>query len=273
MAKTSRLAADRLNQLFHKLSNRVGELSRIGPGFAVRGAHRLAGRATYDCLVSGFGQVRFRLGTADAEVLKQVFRDRQYDIPSREHAARVRASYEKILACGDVPLIIDCGAHIGAAAMWFATEFPEAKIIAVEPDEANAELCRHNTAGLTVETVTAAIGAREGRATLLKDGQDVWGYQTRRAAAGGVPVVSIAGLREAQDARHQLLVVKVDIEGFESDLFAENIEWLDDISLLFVEPHDYLSAHAPAVTATMQRALADRDFHMLISGENLVFIR
>ena len=60
---------------------------------------------------------------------------------------------EQIFACqqyaGILPFapktIIDAGANIGAASCWLSREFPEANIVALEPDPENYELLVRNT--------------------------------------------------------------------------------------------------------------------------------
>jgi hypothetical protein len=63
----------------------------------------------------------------------------------------------------------------------------------------------------------------------------------------------------------------VDIEGFDDDLFsAVDLSWIDRTVCLLVEPHDWL---LPGSSQSLQRAMALRNFDLLISGENLVYVR
>jgi hypothetical protein len=67
-------------------------------------------------------------------------------------------------------------------------------------------------------------------------------------------------------------LVKIDIEGFESDLFTANTDWLAHVSVVMIEPRDWM---LPGQYSSLpfQRALAQRSFELLISGENLFYIR
>src|SRR5260370_33764880 len=67
----------------------------------------------------------------DALAIKQCFTQGQYDMPSGAHGALVENIYREIVASGLQPLIIDCGANIGASVTWYAARYPEAHIIAV----------------------------------------------------------------------------------------------------------------------------------------------
>ena len=62
--------------------------------------------------------IYMRTGSSDYTVLRQVFIDREYEIPS----------------LADPRTIIDCGANVGYASVHFLTRFPNVKVIAVEPD-------------------------------------------------------------------------------------------------------------------------------------------
>ena len=180
------------------------------------------------------------------------------------------AAYERVVASGRVPLIIDAGANIGAASMWFARRYPAARIIAVEPDPANADLCRRNAGPMGVDVVEAAVGSRPGTVDLLDDGMGEWGIQTVRGE-GGVPVVTIPELM-SRHADAEPFIVKIDIEGFEEDLFPAETEWFGRQHVVFVEPHDW--AHpAAGRTDNLRRVTADSGTDLLIHGLSLVFIR
>lgn len=70
----------------------------------------------------------------------------------------------------------------------------------------------------------------------------------------------------------QLFIVKIDIEGFEADLFESNLGWLDELTALFVEPHDWMFP-GKRVTGPLQQALANRSFELFIGGDTLAYVR
>ena len=70
----------------------------------------------------------------------------------------------------------------------------------------------------------------------------------------------------------ELFAVKIDIEGFEDDLFAAETAWLEEVALVYIEPHDHLFPDR-ASSRTFQRELGRRDFDLVIRGENLVYVR
>src|SRR5438034_61021 len=71
-----------------------------------------------------------RSGTSDVETFEEVFVDRHYEIPFADFSPRT---------------ILDLGANIGFASVFFAARWPRARILAVEPAADNLGLLRKNT--------------------------------------------------------------------------------------------------------------------------------
>ena len=66
------------------------------------------------------GIVYLRPGTTDQNVYDEIFLEREYDIN-----------------LGTPLFIVDAGAHIGLAAVFFASKYPKATVIAIEPEPSN----------------------------------------------------------------------------------------------------------------------------------------
>jgi FkbM family methyltransferase len=224
--------------------------------------------------IRGFGSVRVRTDSTDEFVFLQVFSHRQYDLSRFAQETRISAEYNNILSNGGLPVIVDAGANVGAAAIWFATKYPKGRIVAVEPDPTNAAMCRLNTQRFPmVKVVEAAIGSRPGLVSLANPFAAACAVQTIRSdAEKGVRVRTIPELVAAEGPSAQLFIVKVDIEGFEDDLFETNLGWIDETAAIIIEPHDWMLP-GKGTSVNFRRALAERGFELLISGENLVYVR
>jgi hypothetical protein len=83
-----------------------------------------------------YGRYHVRGRDSDIATLRQVFGEQEYRLKIPAIEARLEQRYRQMLAAGQVPVIIDAGANVGAAARWFHQAFPEARVIAVEPDAA-----------------------------------------------------------------------------------------------------------------------------------------
>jgi len=214
-----------------------------------------------------YGELFYRPAQSDLRTLWQTLGAREYDLEPFPQWAAISRAYEQAIAAGRTPVIIDAGANIGGASIWFSTKFPQARVLAVEPEPANAELCRRNTGGRNVQVFQAAIGAKPGTVALT-NAEQAWGVQTTRG--GDVPVLTVADLLSAV-TDPQLLIAKIDIEGFEADLFSEATEWIDQATALIIEPHDWMLPGRRSSAAF--RSAVGPEFEMLISGENLIFVR
>ena len=88
---------------------------------------------------------------------------------------------------------------------------------------------------------------------------------------GGVPAVTVQSVLDSVDLiKYRPLLVKIDIEGAEADLFSKNIEWVDAFPLLMIEPHDFLFVDQ-GTSASLQEAVLGKGKNLVINGENLLF--
>lgn len=182
--------------------------------------------------------------------------------------------YEGMLAQGKVPVVLDCGANIGFSTYWLAVEFPEALVIAVEPDAENAKLAARNTKYCqNVKLVQAAVASEDCRITLTNTEMGADAFRTVSDSNGALPGYSIASLvKMAGGELENLLLAKIDIEGFENELFAANTDWVDKLQALVVETHDWmLPGQAGANNLLRVISRTPRDF--VIHGEHIVSFR
>ena len=248
----------------------LADLSLIGGGLVGYHASRIAGRKEREVNLRGVGQVTVRPGDSDLATLRQIFHGEEYLVPVPEVEQALLAAHDAILADGAVPVIVDAGANIGAAALWLRTQYRDAHIVAIEPDPGAFALLRKNTErDSRLTAIEAAIGAEPGHVRMFSEG-DSWATQTERSDNG----TRIVTMGEAFGcvANGRPFIAKIDIEGFESDLFAKNLEWLDSVRAVFVEPHDWRFP-GKHTSRSFQRAMGIRDFDLFLVGENLLYVR
>jgi FkbM family methyltransferase len=231
----------------------------------------LLGRPFTQLRVKGFGAFTIRPGTSDCRVVREILGNGEYDLSFYPQHTAIETEYARIVDAGRTPLIVDLGANIGAASRWYALRYPRAHIVAVEPDRSNAELCRRNTAGQDVGVITAAVGSTPGFVSVSDDSDEKWAITTTRDDRGGIPICLVNDIvRSVPDA--ELFIVKVDIEGFEADLFSANTEWVQQAAVVIIEPHDWLMPGG-ATSRSFQQVFGALDHDVLIRGENLVYVR
>lgn len=258
-------------QLKYVIRDYILDLIKMGPKFLVQGMRsQKHSKLLRQIDIHGVGIVNIRPGDSDFATLRQVFRNQDYKLLVEKADERVRARYNAIVASGKRPVIIDAGANIGAASLWFHQHYREAVVVAIEPDSANVEVLRKNAVGKNIRVLDAAIGGEEGFVSVYNDYDASWAVQTSRAESGLRIVTVDQALRDVPNG--ELFIVKVDIEGFESDLFASNTGWIDQAFVIYVEPHDWLFP-GKKTSRSFQREMAKRDFDMLLRGENLIYVR
>ena len=172
-----------------------------------------------------------RCPSSDAAVYDQIFLKREYDFKERFPPQ----------------VIIDAGANIGLASVYFAIRFPDARIIAIEPEDSNVELLRLNTRDYTnVVVVHGALWSRDEQLHVIDHRLGKWGFMTApiddKSPQGDVinqetRGMTVPSLLKAYGIGH-VDIFKIDIEGAEKELFEHCETWIGKVDALIVELHD-----------------------------------
>jgi len=216
----------------------------------------------------------YRAGTSDEAVLRGIFQNGQYQLERFGRGAElqdyvVRHSRET----GLQPLIVDAGANIGAASLFFAMLWPTAQLVAIEPDAENYFLLLENTRGLAVDCRLAAAASTEGYVSLSDPEQGPWAYRTDMpAATGQIPTVTMNALYAARAATHFPFIAKIDIEGAEGELFSQHLDWVAQTPIIMIELHDWLLPKQ-RTAQNFLRSVAGLDRDFLHHGESVFSIR
>lgn len=171
----------------------------------------------------------WRPATSDVEVIRDVLIERQY-----------RAAHPQL----NVRTIIDAGANIGLTCLYFKEQFPDARIIALEPDADNFELLCKNTANLDgITCLREALWHRDEPVEIINRSAEPWAFRVNRATTAGastVPGTCVTTLLQRFNLS-RIDYLKIDIEGAERDVFGGNTDWLDSVGLIAIELHDCIS--------------------------------
>jgi len=204
--------------------------------------------------------IAFRKDMSERHAFAQVFIHREYDFEWG----------------GALERIIDGGANVGLATLYFKERFPKAHIAAVEPHPGNAEAFRGNTAHLEgVDLFEAALHSRSGETLAVTDeGHGSNAFMTRpdgaEKAVAEVATVTIFDLMERM-GWSSLDLVKIDIEGGEGVLFEENLDWMDVTRHIVLEFHERMVAGS---SAPVLQAMSSKGFLVAdVRGENVLFSR
>jgi len=171
--------------------------------------------------------------------------------------------------------IIDCGANIGLGIVYFKNKYPDAKVVAIEPESGNFELIKKNTEKFKdIHPVKAGVWNRTTNLEIIpgKDNGN-WSFsvkETDHPNEKTIPSVCIADLMK-QHGINEIDLLKIDIEGAELELFSNNYEsWLPRTKALIIETHDQ---DRRGTTRPFFTTISKYNFSTTISGENFVCIR
>ena len=66
--------------------------------------------------------------------------------------------------------------------------------------------------------------------------------------------------------------VKIDIEGFENELFSKNTEWIDNFPIIIIELHDWMLPKT-CKSSNFLSSISKKNRDFLYSGENIFSIK
>jgi FkbM family methyltransferase len=154
-------------------------------------------------------------------------------------------------AAREDPLILDGGANIGMATLYFTWRYPKAEVHAFEPDPDTFALLKQNleTNGLTrAHAHQVALAGKSGRVTLFRDESDP-GYPSMSTVESRMPkdatmvdAVALSAFLDRQLPGREVDLLKLDIEGAEESVIRElaSSGALARVRELIVEYHHHI---------------------------------
>lgn len=140
------------------------------------------------------------------------------------------------------PRILDCGANVGLASLFYKRRYPAARITAFEADPAIAALLAHNmraNGAVDVEVVAAAVWTESGQIAFQADGADAGAVASLGGARDGA-ATRVAAVRLAEWlAREPIDLLKLDIEGAEVAVLTDCAEVLGNVDAILLEVHEF----------------------------------
>lgn len=169
--------------------------------------------------------------------------------------------------------IIDAGANAGYASLFFAVEYPNAEIIAIEPESSNIEIIKKNTHFLPqIQVLQGALWNSNEKLNLLNGNskdtfQVMQNINESDSEIAGYTVNDIIKAKSWQN----IDILKIDIEGAEKEVFeGEQGSWLKLVKILIIELHE---DYSPGCGDAFARAVAGHGFQFYRRGENYILIR
>lgn len=185
--------------------------------------------------------LHLRLRTTDVGSCREIVINNQYDC-NLTHSPRV---------------IVDAGANIGLASIFYANRYPAARIIALEPEASNYRMLRKNVAPYpAVSALQAALWKSNGQVDLIDPGEGHTTFQTREGSDQGtkqsmrVPALTVDQVMD-NFGIDWIDLLKVDIEGAEKEVFEYSGAWISRVGVIAAELHDSIR---PGTSTTARAA-------------------
>jgi len=138
------------------------------------------------------------------------------------------------------PVIYDCGANIGISCLFFKSIFPKARIKAFEADPKIAEILSKNLNENNIKDIElfpAAVWINNNGIEFGLEGADASSIYSNK---NKVKVNSVR-LKELIETEQQIDMLKIDIEGAETEVLKDCKSSLGNVKNIFIEYHSFIN--------------------------------
>lgn len=184
-----------------------------------------------------------RLNSSDVLVFRQVFLEKEYEVITK--------------LSSEIETIIDAGANIGLTSVFFSQLYPNARIVAIEPEAGNFELLQKNTKQIpNIECLCAALWNEDTNLQLDEKEKSEWAFRVTASTVNRsrtIPAYCISSLLNQFNVERASLL-KMDIEGAEYEVLSNAEEWIARVDSIIVEVHETIR---PGTRELLKQKTAD----------------
>jgi len=190
-------------------------------------------------------------------------------------AASFLASWDEIFGkeiynfnpVNDAPRILDCGANVGVSCLYFRKHFPNARITAFEPDPkifAYLQTNLTNAGYIDVKLIPKGVWSSATTLRFQSEGSD--GGRICNGEATNIINIPTVRLRDYLNESVDLL--KIDIEGAETEVILDIAPVLKNVRNIFVEYHSF--EKQPQTIGKLVQTLIDAGFRIHFHPMNVM---
>ncbi len=232
----------------------------LADAMKIAGGLMFSGGDTYHFKTKKLGRLSIRKGASDLPIFYQVFCDLQYDIDFFLDFRPTR--------------ILDAGANVGFASLYFAAKYPEATILAVEAEARNYSRLTKNVQHFgSIRPIHAAAWYINGPVHIKDSSEAEASFEVQEGGSSKENSFNGMTIRSLMDYAGfpEVDILKMDIEGAEYFLFKNDPHsWLKRTKCLIIELHDQLQ---PGTSKLFFSEMSKYNWATFVKGENLVCIR
>jgi FkbM family methyltransferase len=149
---------------------------------------------------------------------------------------------DKLASCRN---IIDLGANIGLASVYFAVKYDNVKIFSIEPDSGNFELSKRNLEKFIKENrvscMQGAVWNKNCQLVISNPNDDPVLFVMEEASSvdqkNTIPGMNMQKIIELSGFK-TIDLLKIDVEGAEVEIFKSDLSWIKDVKAIAIEFHD-----------------------------------
>lgn len=166
--------------------------------------------------------------------------------------------------------IIDAGANLGDTAAWFATRYPQSRVISLEPDKENyaALVCNATPYGDRIVPLNVGLWPKSGPLRVVTS-ESRTAFSVVEAKPGEpFDCQAVSPMQLVKDyGMSKIDLFKIDIEGSELQLFSapDADDWLSITGTIMME------IHGPAETQAVETAVARHGYIKQMHREVIIF--
>lgn len=209
----------------------------------------------------------------DSITADQIFTYEEYGLNFLKRYNEIASLYKEAISKNKKPLIIDGGSNIGFSTYYLAKEFEESYVVAIEPEINNFSMMKKNCRNLNnIIFLNKALGSDDGFVEIENLDADNNSFQTRKTnkKINSIDMVCVDKiLTDCADSFP--FIIKLDIEGFEKDLFSKNVNWVDRFPIIIIETHDWMLPKT-ANSQPFLKVISNRNRDFIHRGENIFSI-
>ena len=212
----------------------------------------------------------------DLITVHEIFAEESYNLTKLVIWPEIQKKYKKIISNNKKPLFIDCGSNIGSSSEYFFRIFRELFLVMIEPNLESINFSKNNVFNKNSQFFNKAISCENKKVKIDVTNVDNRASNINKLLGEEIDTITVPDLLlKYQDTVP--FIIKIDIEGYEKDLFYNNYNWINNFEIIIIEIHDWMKPFE-AISYNFFKAINElskdtekRD--VIISGENLILLK
>lgn len=207
----------------------------------------------------------------DINTVYQIFGYEEYNLK--------KIRYYKLLKkyLSNKKLFIDCGSNIGSVTRYFSEIYNNSLIYSIEPDIENFIYLKKNNFSNNIIYLNNAVAYKNlNFSTVKKKDPRAHKIKLKNSNTKKKTITINEILKDDKCKSFIPFLIKIDIEGFEKNLFQKNFQWINKFKIIIIELHDWMEptkSISQNFINALSKTIKNKPRDLILNGENLISIR